>query len=446
MECIVIAGLVLVCILLQIIFRPKANTTQQQQIDNNQKQLETLQKLLGDVQQTIREEFRANRSENRLVAKDNRDETERMLNNLKTTVNQSFTSLETMQRERLQTLEKQQALLSDNTEKKLKEIKDTVDEKLQETLEERIGRSFKLVSDQLESVGKGLGEMRSIAKDVGGLKRVLSNVKTRGTIGEIQLGMLLEQMLAPSQYEANVHVKPGSSLVVEYAVKFPGEERADHPVYLPIDAKFPKEIYEHLLDAYDQGDPAIIEAAGKVLENGVRKMAKDIFTKYISPPYTTDFGIMFLPFEGIYAEVVRRTALLEELRQNYKVIVTGPTTLSAILNSLQMGFRALAIRQHSGEVWNILSAVKKEFDTFSGLLQKVRGNLQVADNQLEEMLGRRTRAIQRKLKDVDVLPFEKEHLLEKENNRTLKKEKEMTLENNKNKDEDKDSFVTSFDE
>ncbi|MFA6873790.1 MAG: DNA recombination protein RmuC [Bacteroidaceae bacterium] len=443
MEYIIIAGLVLICILLQIIFRPQKNANKQQ-LDNNQKQLDTLQKQLGDLQQMIREEFRANRSENRLVAKDNRDETERMLNSLKTIVSQSFTSLEAMQRERLQNLEKQQTLLSDSTEKKLKEIKETVDEKLQETLEERIGRSFKIVSAQLESVGKGLGEMRSIAKDVGGLKRVLSNVKTRGTIGEIQLGMLLEEMLAPSQYEANAHVKPGSSLVVEYAVKFPGEGQANHSVYLPIDAKFPKDIYEHLLDAYDQGDPAIIEAASKVLENGVRKMAKDISTKYICPPYTTDFGIMFLPFEGIYAEVVRRTALLEELRQKYKVIVTGPTTLSAILNSLQMGFRALAIRQHSSEVWNILSAVKKEFETFSGLLQKVRGNLRVADNQLEEMLGRRTRAIQRRLKEVDVLSFEKENVLEMNNQKTPEQEDDQALENNKHKD--KGSFFSSLDE
>jgi Uncharacterized protein conserved in bacteria len=229
-----------------------------------------------------------------------------------------------------------------------------------------------MVSEQLESVQKGLGEMQTLAQDVGGLKRVLSNVKTRGNIGEIQLSMLLEQLLAPEQYDANVRTVKGSSDVVEFAVKLPGKDDTRDFVYLPIDAKFPKDVYEQLLNAYDSSDTQAIDAAGKALETTIRKMAKDISDKYLAPPATTDFGIMFLPFEGIYAEVVRRSSLLEELQRTYKVVVTGPTTLAAILNSLQMGFRTLAIQKHSGEVWTILGAVKKEFEKVGGMLEKLK--------------------------------------------------------------------------
>ena len=285
----------------------------------------------------------------------------------------------------------------------MEEIRATVDEKLQKTLNERISQSFRLVNEQLESVQKGLGEMQTLAQDVGGLKRVLSNVKTRGNIGEIQLSMLLEQLLAPEQYEANVHTRKGSDQVVEFAIKLPGRDDGRDFVYLPIDAKFPKDVYEQLLDAYDQGEPSAIEAAGKLLETTIKKMARDISEKYLNPPATTDFGILFLPFEGIYAEVVRRSALLEELQRRYKVVVTGPTTLAAILNSLQMGFRSLAIQKHSSEVWTILAAVKKEFEKVGGLLEKTQRNLQTASGTLEEVLGTRTRAIQRRLKEVDSL-------------------------------------------
>jgi DNA recombination protein RmuC len=217
--------------------------------------------------------------------------------------------------------------------------------------------------------------------------------------------MLLEQILAPEQYEANVHTKKGSDAVVEFAVKLPGRDDLHEFVYLPIDAKFPKDVYEQLIEAYEAGDPTRIETCGKTLENTIRKMAKDISEKYLNPPATTDFGIMFLPFEGIYAEVVRRSALLEELQRKYKVVVTGPTTLAAILNSLQMGFRSLAIQKHSGEVWNILGEVKKEFEKVGGMLEKAQKNLQTASGQIEEVLGTRTRAIQRKLKDIDARPF-----------------------------------------
>ena len=250
--------------------------------------------------------------------------------------------------------------------------------------------------------------MQTLAQDVGGLKRVLSNVKTRGNIGEIQLSMLLEQILAPEQYEANVHTRKGSDAVVEFAVKLPGRDDVREFVYLPIDAKFPKDVYEQLLDAYDHADTQAIEAAGKLLETTIKKMAKDISDKYLAPPATTDFGIMFLPFEGIYAEVVRRSSLLEELQRNYKVVVTGPTTLAAILNSLQMGFRTLAIQKRSSEVWHILGGVKAEFEKFGGLLEKAQKNLQTANNQLEEVMGKRTRAIQRQLRSVEALPAKEE--------------------------------------
>ena len=276
------------------------------------------------------------------------------------------------------------------------------------TLHERIGQSFELVSKQLENVQKGLGEMQTLAQDVGGLKRVLSNVKIRGTIGEVQLSMLLEQILAPDQYDANVKTKPGSDKLVEFAVKLPGRAEGAESAYLPIDAKFPKDVYEQLLDAYESGDLQRVETTSRVLEQTIRSMAKDIRDKYLAPPHTTDFGIMFLPFESIYGEVTRRAALLEQLQQEYHVIVTGPTTLAAILNSLQMGFRTLAIQKRSSEVWRILGGVKAEFEKFGGLLEKAQKNLQTANNQLEEVMGKRTRAIQRQLRSVEALPAKEE--------------------------------------
>jgi len=298
------------------------------------------------------------------------------------------------------------AIRLDNTTQ-LDEMRKTVDEKLQKTLNERLSQSFETVGKQLKSVQEGLGEMRTLASDVGGLKKVLSNVKMRGGIGEIQLSMLLEQILAPDQYEANVKTKLSSSDVVEFAIKLPGRDDLGTKVWLPIDAKFPKDIYEQLVDAYEVGDVAKIAVAQKNLDSTIKKMAKDISDKYIDPPNTTDFGIMFLPFEGIYAEVVRKSALLEDLQRNYKIIVTGPTTLAAILNSLQMGFKTLAIQKRSGEVWQVLGAVKKEFENFGGIMSKAQNNIQTGLNQLDEVMGKRTRAIQRKLKDVETLSEEK---------------------------------------
>jgi len=294
------------------------------------------------------------------------------------------------------------SIREDNTHQ-LDEMRKTVDEKLQKTLNDRLSQSFETVGKQLQAVQVGLGEMKNLAADVGGLKRVLSNVKMRGGIGEIQLSMLLEQILAPDQYEANVRTKQNSADLVEFAIKLPGKDDSGKNVWLPIDAKFPKDIYEQLQDAYDAGDQNLILNAQKNLDSTIKKMAKDISDKYLDPPDTTDFGIMFLPFEGIYAEVVRKAALLEDLQRNYKVIVTGPTTLAAILNSLQIGFKTLAIQKRSSEVWQVLGAVKREFENFGGLMEKAQKNIQTGLNQLDDVMGKRTRAIQKKLKSVEAL-------------------------------------------
>ena len=399
MDGIIIVGLLIV-IVLQVVWRPRKDGREQETLE---KLFAEMQRSFERIEKNFREDFRLNREESRLVAKDNREELAASLRAFQESFERGIASFNQLQKEKFAALDERQREWVNHAEKRLEEIRQTVDEKLQQTLNERISQSFRLVNEQLVNVQKGLGEMQSLAQDVGGLKRVLSNVKTRGNIGEIQLSMLLEQLLAPEQYEANVHTRKGSDAVVEFAVKLPGKDDAREFVYLPIDAKFPKDVYEQLLDAYDAADPQQIEFAGKQLEATIKKMAKDISEKYLAPPATTDFGIMFLPFEGIYAEVVRRSALLEDLQRTYKVVVTGPTTLAAILNSLQMGFRTLAIQKHSGEVWTILGAVKKEFEKMGGMLEKAQRNLQTANGQIEEVLGTRTRAIQRRLKDVDTL-------------------------------------------
>ncbi len=400
MDFVIIGGLLIV-IVLQVVWRPRRDAKEQQ--ESLERLFAEMQRSFDRIEKNFREDFRLNREESRLVAKDNREELTASMRAFQEAFERGIASFNQLQKEKFEALNEQQREWVSHAEKRLEEIRQTVDEKLQRTLNERITQSFRLVNAQLENVQKGLGEMQSLAQDVGGLKRVLSNVKTRGNIGEIQLSMLLEQVLAPEQYEANVHTRKGSDAVVEFAVKLPGRDDERAFVYLPIDAKFPKDVYEQLLDAYDTVDPQRIEAAGKQLEATIRKMARDISEKYLAPPATTDFGIMFLPFEGIYAEVVRRSALLEELQRSYKVVVTGPTTLAAILNSLQMGFRTLAIQKHSGEVWTILGAVKKEFEKMGGMLEKAQRNLQTASGQIDEVLGTRTRAIQRRLKDVDTL-------------------------------------------
>ena len=412
--------------------------------DHATAELSSLREDIGRLEKIIREECRYLLENHSKTARENREELAKSLGafrtenaeSLKHIAEQNFQSLETirrtldssfqefrkifteniqsfneLQREKFGELSKKQSELLQSTEKRLDEMRSTVDEKLQKTLNERIGQSFEMVSKQLEHVQKGLGEMQSLAQDVGGLKKVLGNVKMRGCIGEVQLEMLLEQILAPEQYEANVKTRKGSDTLVEFAIKLPGKDDSGNCVYLPIDAKFPKDAYEQLQNAYDSGDTSELDAASRNIEQTIKAMAKDIHDKYLDPPYTTDFGIMFLPFESIYGEVVRRASLLEQLQRDYKVIVTGPTTLAAILNSLQMGFRTLAIQKRSSEVWKVLGAVKTEFEKFGGMLEKAQKNIQTANNQIEEVMGKRTRAIQRHLRNVEALPQSESELL-----------------------------------
>ena len=299
------------------------------------------------------------------------------------------------------TMETRLSSLQEDNGKRLEEMRATVDEKLQKTLDDRLTKSFGLVNERLEQVYKGLGEMQTLAVGVGDLKKVLSNVKTRGILGEIQLGAILKEILTPDQYDENVATRKGSSERVEFAVKLPAGEQG-HFIYLPIDAKFPGDSYAALMDAYDSGDAARIEAAGKQLEARIRSEAKDIHDKYIHIPETTEFGILFLPVEGLYAEVVRR-GMVERLQREYRVNIAGPTTMAALLNSLQMGFRTLAIQKRSSEVWDILSGVKAEFETFGRALQQTQNRLHQASDELENLVGVRTRQIQRRLKNVTSL-------------------------------------------
>jgi DNA recombination protein RmuC len=360
-----------------------------------QRKVEELEKALTRIENALREDFRMNREDNNKLARENRYE-------LRASLDQHSRD----QSEKVQ-------LLINSTEKRLDQMRETVDEKLQKTLNERLGQSFEMVGKQLESVQKGLGEMQTLATDVGGLKKVLSNVKLRGNVGEVQLAMLLEQILAPNQYDANVRTKLGSADPVEFAVKLPGRSEDENSiVYLPIDAKFPKEVYEQLLAAYDIGTPDAVELATKNMEAAIKKMAKDIRDKYIDPPNTTDFAILFLPFESIYAEVIRRSALVDQLRDEFKITVAGPTTLVAILNSLQMGFRTLALQKRSSEVWKVLGEVKSEFNKFGGLLQKAQKSINAASDTVEELIGKRSKAINRKLMNIESLPaLEEQQLL-----------------------------------
>lgn len=287
--------------------------------------------------------------------------------------------------------------IQEDNNKKLEEMRKTVDERLQQSIEEKMNRSFSLVNERLEQVYKGLGEMQSLAVGVGDLKKVLSNVKTRGILGEIQLSAILSEILSPEQYEENVATKKGSKNVVEFAVKLPSDD--DKFIYLPIDSKFPGDTYAALRDAIDEGDKMKIDLAAKALITRIKSEAKDIHDKYIDPPYTTEFAIMFLPFEGLYSEAVNR-GLVEILQRDYKVNIAGPSTMAALLNSLQMGFKTLAVQKRSAEVWEILGAVKQEFDKFGDVLEATQQRLDQANKELDKLVGVRTRQIQRKLKDV----------------------------------------------
>ncbi|MCA9408356.1 MAG: DNA recombination protein RmuC [Candidatus Omnitrophica bacterium] len=298
--------------------------------------------------------------------------------------------------------------LQEDNSQKLERMRETVDEKLHSTLERRLGESFKVVSERLEKVHEGLGEMQTLANGVGDLKKVLTNVKTRGTWGEIQLGNLLEQILTPGQYEKNIVTKQGSRDPVEFAIKLPGRER--DIVYIPIDAKFPKEDYERLMTAQEEGNTIKIEESIKALEARIKLEARKIKEKYIDPPYTTDFGILYLPIEGLYAEVLRRDGLCDQLQRDYRVTIAGPTTITAILNSLQMGFRTLAVEKRAGEVWTLLGTVKNEFTKFGDILDKTQLKLKQASNEIETA-ARKSRTIERKLKKVQELPEHDETLL-----------------------------------
>jgi DNA recombination protein RmuC len=343
------------------------------------------------LEQALPEQFRAQREESSRAASELRQEIGSNLN----------TGVERLDRIR-DTLDKKLSELQARNEQKLEEMRRTVDEKLQSTLERRLGESFKLVSERLEQVHKGLGEMQAIAGSVGDLKRVLTNVKARGTWGEIQLGALLEEVLTADQFARNVETVPGSGERVEFALRLPGHE-ADRPVWLPIDAKFPQEDYQRLVDASERGDAIAVLDAGKALETRIRAQARVIREKYINAPQTTDFGILFLPSEGLYAEVLRRPGLADNIQRESRMLITGPTTLAALLNSLQIGFRTLAIQERASEVWKVLGAVKTEFEKYGVVLAQVKKKLHEASDQIEQTEVR-TRAITRKLRDVEALP------------------------------------------
>ncbi|HEY3520294.1 MAG TPA: DNA recombination protein RmuC [Rhodanobacteraceae bacterium] len=359
---------------------------------------EKLDALRGDserVERVLREEQRAGRAE--LAG---------TLDRLGEQLRQTLGGLTADSEKRLNdvraTLDAQLKSLQTDNAAQLEKMRATVDEKLQNTLETRLGQSFKLVSERLEAVQRGLGEMQSLASGVSDLKRVLSNVKTRGTFGEVQLGALLEQLLTSEQYATNIAVVPHSGERVEYAIRLPGQG-TDAPVWLPIDCKFPVEDYQRLLDAQERADPEAASAAATALERRVRDEAKTIRGKYVAPPHTTDFAILFLPAEGLYAEVIRRPGLFEVLQREYRITVAGPTTLTAILNALQMGFRTLAIEQRSSEVWRLLGEVKNEFGKFGGILEKAEKQLNTVSKSIGEA-GRKTRTIGRALRDVESLP------------------------------------------
>ena len=417
---IVLIVLVIISIILGFV---KSNSNN---ISPQLKEIETTILKFGNTlemtEKSIRDEFQRNRKETNEISKTNRDELTHTLNTFSEQFSRNVKDLNELLRQKFGDFSKQQtdinrlqtenikgventiekhlkAIREDNTQQ-LNEMRKTVDEKLQDTLEKRLGESFKQVSERLELVHKGLGEMQSIATGVGDLKKVLTNVKTRGVLGEYQLENILEQILTPDQYSKNVATKKGSQANVEFAIKLPGKESGGE-VWMPIDSKFPIEDYHMLLNAFEKGEKLEIEIAQKVLIKKIESFAKDISEKYIDPPHTTDFGIMFLPVESLYAEVLRHPGLFEILQSKYKITVTGPTTLSAFLSSLQMGFRTLAVQKRSSEVWDILKAVKIEFQEFAGVLEKAHKQINTASGTLENLRTTRTNVLQRKLRDVE---------------------------------------------
>jgi DNA recombination protein RmuC len=360
------------------------------------------------IEDTIKDEIARNRREATLNAQQAREELAKSMRNSSDSLLKMLVDMTKLHEKNFeairQTMEQQLRNLREDNSKKLEQMRATVDEKLQSTLERRLGESFKQVSERLEQVYKGLGEMRTLATGVGDLKRVLTNVKTRGTWGEIRLSSILEQILTPDQYEVNVATKKDSNERVEFAIRLPGQDdEKERVVWLPIDSKFPQEDYQRLIDAQEQADKELAEKSIKNLETRIKLEAKYIKEKYIDPPNTTDFGIMFLPVEGLYAEILRRPGLCDFLQREYRIVVTGPTTLAALLNSLQMGFRTLAIEKRSSEVWELLGAVKTEFGKFGDVLAKTKRKLQEASNTIDKAEVR-TRAIERKLRKVQEVP------------------------------------------
>ncbi|MDR2630510.1 MAG: DNA recombination protein RmuC [Spirochaetaceae bacterium] len=412
---LILIGIALELILLLIILIKKNNSPEQEQ--GAQKFLE-YEKRLDKNERSLREEFGRNRDEMRQSAKDSREELNMVFINfssllegkLKAVLDSVNISARQNREELSNALEKMRGAvekklldIQNDNSAKLEKIRETVDENLHKTLETRLGESFKLVSERLELVQKGLGEMQNLATGVGDLKKVLSNVKTKGVLGEYQLGAILEQILAPNQYAQNVKTKAGSNDMVEYAVKIPSKENSEKNLWLPLDAKFPSEDYERLQAAYEMGDIEDIARYQKELERKIRLFARDIKTKYVDPPNTTDFAIMFLPFEGLYAEVLRIPNLFESLQREFKITITGPTTLSAFLSSLQMGFRSLAVEKRTSEIWELLGAVRTEFGKFGEVLDKTKEKLDQASKEIERA-GTRSRSIERKLREVQTLP------------------------------------------
>jgi len=394
--------LLIILIVLSIIniISSKANNIKSESVDFNiiNNKLITFEAFLEKNEKIIFDQLERNRAEISKTSKDNREE---LSKNIKTLQQSIYDQLKEIR---------------EDSTKQLDKMRDTVDEKLQKTLEKRIGESFKQVSERLEEVHKGLGEMQTIATGVGDLKKVLSNVKTRGVFGEYQLGNILEQILTPEQYGTNIATKPGSQANVEYAIKLPGNNNED-TIWLPIDSKFPIEPYNKLIDAYELGDKSLVEQAQKILVRSIENFAKEISSRYIAPPYTTDFAIMFLPIEGLFAEILRHPGLMETLRRKYKITLTGPTTLSALLNSLQMGFRTLIVQKRSSEVWKILEAVKTEFEKFGSQLDKVDKQLHTASKSLGDLRNTRSNAISRKMRDIETLDSkEAQDILKIENN------------------------------
>ena len=392
---------------------------------SNEERLEAIRKTFEEKLNDFQKSIDANSKESRNELKENleafKNELNDALKDYKERMREQFSDFERGQKtqhvansekisELKLSLERSVKTMQEGNEKKLEEMRKTVDEKLNETLEKRLGESFKQVSDRLEAVHKGLGEMQTLAVSVGDLKKVMNNVKSRGVLGEYQLQNIIEDLLTNEQYEKNVKTKVGSGAVVEFAIKMPHGNNLEKTLWLPIDSKFPKEDYEALVDAYEKGDTLKIEEYKKAFINGIKKNAKDIKEKYIDPPNTTEYGIMFLPYESLFGEVLRIPGLFEQLQKDYKITITGPTTLSALLNSLQMGFRTLAIEKRSSEVWDLLGAVKTEFGQFGTILEKTKRKLDEASNVIDSA-GVRTRAIERKLRQVQELPASETKLI-----------------------------------